>query len=332
MHQDVWGEALGGNGAPAWAAPQCNQPPDIPLAAITGQWFADYFTPDTQAAFSNFWADGDPDIYCTGPVQTRFVAMWQHLASRLVGHPALAGYDLMNEPWPGVPPGAFEVAQLYPFYERLVAAIRAVDPTTIILFEPPISKSAGLPAVPVGLSDRNAVYAPHLYTETSYSGGSLTTHAATDDADLAMDQLEAATMHVPAWIGEWGAFFGAGYEREVYDLLDRRQLGDAYWHYTQGYADGLQSRPLADDGPHIRVYPQAFPGEATWTFDPDARMFRMTVEVGPDAPPVVLAVPSRLYPDGAAFESDGAVTTDGERATWTLPADGRYTILIGPTA
>ncbi len=37
MHQDVWSEAIGSNGAPEWADPQCNVPPRVPWSATTGQ-------------------------------------------------------------------------------------------------------------------------------------------------------------------------------------------------------------------------------------------------------------------------------------------------------
>jgi endoglycosylceramidase len=336
IHQDVWGESLGGNGAPAWAAPQCNVPPRLPIAETTGQWFTQYGSPDVLAAFGNFWMDGAGDVFCTGPIQTRFVEMFGHLADRLAGHPALVGYDLLNEPWPGTPPGVFEVAQLYPFYERLIAEIRSVDPSTTIFFEPPIQKSAGIPTIPVGVSDPNAVFAPHTYTETMYSGGALTTDALTDEIVLTETMLEAQAMGVPMWIGEWGAFENANaerYHRAFYGLLDRFRIGSAYWHYTQGYTDGLQAQPDAADAGHIRVYPEAFPGAATWTFDPETRTFQMSLTVAEAAPPAaVIVVPDRLFPGGSnVVTSSGSIVTGSQnRLLWTVSGTGAHTLTIKP--
>jgi endoglycosylceramidase len=336
MHQDVWGESLGGNGAPDWAAPQCNVPPRVPLAETTGQWFAQYGSPDTLAAFGNFWADGAGGVFCTGAVQTRFVEMFGHLASRLAGHPALVGYDLFNEPWPGTPPVAFEVLQLYPFYERLVAEIRAVDDGSVVFFEPPIQKSAGIPTVPVGLSDGNAIFAPHVYTETMFSSGAVTTDAVTDEIVIVETLAEAAAMDVPAWIGEWGAFENDNaerYQRAFYALLDRYQIGGAYWQYTQGYTDGLQVQPASADAGHLRVYPEAFPGAAEWLFDPAARTFDLSLELlGGDARTASVVLPARLYPTGFAVEADGTTSYDpaGNRLTWTLDGSGTHALRIRP--
>jgi hypothetical protein len=325
MHQDVWGESLGGDGAPAWAAPQCNAPPDVPLAETTGQFFVDYVAPGTQAAFTNFWVDGSPDLYCTGPVQTRFIDMWSHLASKLAGHPALVGYDLFNEPWYGAaPPGAFEITQLYPFYKRLTAAIRAVDDSSIIFFEPPLPKSFQVPAVPAGPPDANAVYAPHLYGNTNSSS---------DDAFAGRDQSEADFMGVPMWFGEWGNFENGGGTQATrfYDSLDRLQLGSAYWVYTQGFADGLKAQPASADVPHRRVFPEAFLGTASWSFDANSQSFAMQIEVGDSPPPVKLVVPQLLYPSGLEVQGDGTVSfPSSNRAEWTLPGAGVFNIEIRP--
>ena len=250
--------------------------------------------------------------------------------------PALVGYDLFNEPWPGTPPGVFEVVQLYPFYERLIARIRSVDPSTTIFFEPPIQKSGGIPTVPLGVSDPNAVFAPHVYTETMYSAGALTTDGLTDEIVTIETSIEAAIMGVPIWIGEWGAFENENserYQRAFYDLLDRYRLGSAYWHYTQGFGDGLQGQPAGADAGHLRVYPEAFPGSATWTFEPDTRTFQMTLTVDGAAPPgAVVVVPDRLYPGGYEVQASAGSTaaTAVNRLTWTVPGPGYHSIKITP--
>lgn len=333
MHQDVWSEQIGSNGAPSWADPQCHVPPRIPWASLTGLWFMQYFSPDSQAAFSNFWNDGygEADLHCTGTIQTDFVAMWAHVADRLGSHPAVIGYDLLNEPWPGLPPGAFEQVQLFPFYERVAGALRAEDPDGIIFFEPPIWKSAMVPSLALAPPDPNSAFAPHLYTETMFSGGQVSTGAVTDEAVLVSDVEEARRLGVPLWIGEWGAFendASESYQRQVYDLFDRHRVGSAYWMYTQGSGGGIQEGGPAAEVGHVRVYPEAYPGEASWSYDPDAREFAMTLAVGRGSHTAVIVVPERL---GIDTDVSGTVyDASSQRLRWSVEGPGTFTLTLAP--
>ena len=61
--------------------------------------------------------------------QDRVVNLWEAIADRYKGNAWVAGYNLMNEP------ADESRAVVGPFYERLAAAIRAVDPDHILLFD-----------------------------------------------------------------------------------------------------------------------------------------------------------------------------------------------------
>lgn len=92
-HQDLYSQSFG-DGAPAWATLA-----DEPFEA-TDLWSDAYLTsPAVQQGLDAFWANAE------GPggigIQDRFAAMWAHVASRFGRHPALLGYDLLNEPVPG---------------------------------------------------------------------------------------------------------------------------------------------------------------------------------------------------------------------------------------
>ena len=343
MHQDTWGGAIGSDGAPAWADPQCNELPDTDPSATTGQWVAEYASPAVIAAWSNFWNDGygEADPHCTGPVQSEFVEMWGHLASRLAGHPAVIGYDLLNEPWPTTPPGVFEQVHLMPMYRRVAAAIRAHDRgRTPIFFGPPLYSPA-VPTIEVSPPDPNAVFAPHIYTETMFSGGAVTTHAATDELSLTKDVEDARRMGVPVWIGEWGAIHDATYVREMYDLFDRAHVGASFWANVQTPGDRLAAE---HEPPHVRPYPEAYPGVADWAYDAVTNTFGMTVTVPAGTHEVRIVVPRRL---GLAT-SDPAVRFLGVsptarrcptklkgdagacRAVWTVTGPGTFSLTLRP--
>lgn len=94
-HQDLFSQRFG-NGAPDWATLT-----EQPFEA-TDLWSDAYLTsPAVHEALDQFWADAE------GPggvgIRDRFVRMWGMLATRFGEHPAVLGYDVMNEPTPGSP-------------------------------------------------------------------------------------------------------------------------------------------------------------------------------------------------------------------------------------
>jgi len=96
MHQDLWGEKPGGDGAPVWATLDRGRP-----HRKLGQVWSDAYmvSPMVQTAFDNFWAN-KPGPDGVG-IQDRFALAWQHVARRYADEPAVVGYDILNEPIPG---------------------------------------------------------------------------------------------------------------------------------------------------------------------------------------------------------------------------------------
>ncbi len=62
--------------------------------------------------------------------QQRTVDIWQRVAAHFNGHPGVAAYDLLNEPY-----GAPSQAALWSMYDRLYRAVRAADPDHMITLE-----------------------------------------------------------------------------------------------------------------------------------------------------------------------------------------------------
>lgn len=92
-HQDLYSQ-LFSDGAPHWATLT-----DQPFEP-TELWSDAYLTSGAvHEALDAFWRN-DPGPGGVG-LQERFAAMWAHVAACLGAHPAVAGYDLLNEPAPG---------------------------------------------------------------------------------------------------------------------------------------------------------------------------------------------------------------------------------------
>ena len=61
------------------------------------------------------------------------VALWAAIAKRYAGDPAILGYDILNEPIAPYHDVATLNPRLEPFYRKVTAAIRAVDPGRIVI-------------------------------------------------------------------------------------------------------------------------------------------------------------------------------------------------------
>ena len=95
MHQDVYAAAIGSDGAPDWAV--LTDGHEIKPAKFV--WAEPYFWGKAcHAAFDNFWKN--TPVNGKG-LQDSYAELWQHLAERLGKKPAVIGFDMMNEPFPG---------------------------------------------------------------------------------------------------------------------------------------------------------------------------------------------------------------------------------------
>jgi len=105
MHQDLYSVKFS-DGAPLWATLDEGKP------HTTGSVWSDayYASQAVQTALDHFWANSPaPDGM---GLQEHYARVWQHVASRFSGEPAVLGYDLMNEPSPGVDGGRCQLAIL----------------------------------------------------------------------------------------------------------------------------------------------------------------------------------------------------------------------------
>lgn len=315
MHQDLYGEKFQSDGAPVWAT----RDDGIPYEPQT-PWWLNYLEPAVLRAFHHLWNDTD--------LQELYAGMWAHVAERLSYHPALLGYELMNEPHFGeASPLTFENDLLFPFYRRAASAIRAVDPGRYLFFEPMIVTSAGIASFGDSIGLEAAVYAPHFY-QTEVHEGEPYNGNPTLIRNTASQRSQEASRHGAPWVL---TEFGVSPETEGYDLylrdllqsLDEQSAGWFYWGYDRyehnGFAmlwnDGTET-PITDH--LVRPYPRATAGKLLrYGFDPVTRVFEMTFEnrAGTTGGTEIFTAASRVY--GGGFQ----VSSSDPDGTWSYDYD-----------
>ncbi len=165
MHQDVYNEAFGGEGAPNWAV--CTDGITPKPQRNLEDWSVNYTRPGVAQAYGNLWTN---DV--RGDLQGQLDALWTKIAGRLRGNPWVVGYDPFNEPYsaglatsPDNP--AFD-AELECFYtgrahpgldqdghpvtcpiddpeEGLIPRIEVADPTHLVAYEGNYTTDSGVP-------------------------------------------------------------------------------------------------------------------------------------------------------------------------------------------
>ena len=211
MHQDVYGEGFGFDGAPKWACDASYYAAFKP----TTPWGLDVLDPNVQACTDQ--------LYTSPDTLGHFTEAWRRVAQRLAGIPSIVGFDVLNEPeWGTYSIESFEADRLQPFYESVVKVVRAEAPQWIAFLEPAASRNLGVRTGLTPFSFGNVVYAPHSYDETAETSGSFPL----DDAPHVVSniealQAEAQSLGAALWIGEYGgqwndpnigAYMGADYD------------------------------------------------------------------------------------------------------------------------
>jgi hypothetical protein len=94
-----------------------------------------------------------------------FVAAWRCIASRVAGHPALYGYDLINEPNQRGPASN----SYWTLQRRAAEAVREIDPATPIVVEANLSDAPSAFRYLSPLAMDNVIYEVHFYSPGDYT-------------------------------------------------------------------------------------------------------------------------------------------------------------------
>lgn len=332
LHQDVYGEGFGFDGAPRWTCDQAHYDAFVPAQ----QWPLNYLDPHVKACFDGLWTDP--------ALGAAHAAAWRHIAERLGGHPAVIGFDAINEPhWGSYDLFTFERDRLQPFYDRDVAAVRAVAPGWVAFLEPGGSRNIGIPTTLAPFGYPDVMYAPHAYDSSAEQGQGF------DDArrqayldNVTALRAEADALGTGLWIGEYGGLGAdpgiAAYMDAAYDAAGAVAASSMYWAYSKGGgyspldASGAEVAPLV--GAIVRPYPSRIAGDPVgWTHDTAART--LTVRYRPDdriTAPTEIVVPARV--SAAPTVSCTGCTSErrGDTLAITAPpavdADGIATVTV----
>jgi hypothetical protein len=175
--------------------------------------------------------------------QDRVVHLWEALADRYRGNPAVAGYNVMNEP------ADIGGTAIKPFYDRAEQAIRSIDPDHILFLDgnrygTEFTAFEGFEVYP------NTVYAAHDYHLPGFgfggpypgeTNGVYVDRAQVEKTFLARTEFMRAT-GTPVWIGEFGPVFTGDPDRDeqryqlLADQLDLYHEHGASWSLW-GYKD-----------------------------------------------------------------------------------------------
>lgn len=228
LHQDAYSKEVGEDGAPYWAI---SPEPATRLGGPLTDLDARRQSADVLAAFATFFGDAEP-----GPsLRARFASVAAALATRFAGDDAVLGIEIFNEP-------VADDAQNQRLNEQVARAIRAADPTRLVVFEPPVlprnfTDQSARPDAPFPVP--GAVYAPHVYT-LSFFGSEAQREGMTLEGLRKANRTaraEAQAFGVPLLVGEFGydpaATRAADWYRFERALMDEYLASSTFWVWKE---------------------------------------------------------------------------------------------------
>jgi aryl-phospho-beta-D-glucosidase BglC (GH1 family) len=176
---------------------------------------------------SDSTAQANQNQYWTSATfQNQTSLIWSNVAAHFKDNPAVAGYDLMNEPF-----GAPTQAALWSAYTNLYQVVRAVDSTHIIIIEGTWS-GAGLNwewnvlPNPTQYGWTNVVYSMHAYAgDTSATGEKAETDKQVNDFK------NHQVWNVPCFIGEFNSHGTQSAWQYSALQYDQNNMSWANWAY-----------------------------------------------------------------------------------------------------
>lgn len=172
---------------------------------------------------------GSNQFWDNATYQDWSIQIWQRIANRYKGNPAVAGYDLMNEPlvtW-GAPDNWDQTNHKMYIYDRMYDAVRAIDPDHLIIIASFYSFNQALPPSVYGWT--NVMYQTHHYDFVNANSWAAQNGVIeTGISDLTKYQTE---WNIPVYAGEfWFHSFNDLYGK-WYTALNANNISWTNWAY-----------------------------------------------------------------------------------------------------
>ncbi len=175
---------------------------------------------DSPDGVARLWSE--PDTYSPWAID-----LWQTVAARYANEPAVAGYDILDEPYDTEASGDFAAGPtvLRDFYVDVTAAIRSVDPNHVLFFEGTNWSSSD------GTTDGFAALEPAWDPQMAWSFHKYWDANTTRAIQPYLD-LRARTIR-PVWNGETGEDDADGWSGDMVTLLGANDIGWNEWTYKK---------------------------------------------------------------------------------------------------
>jgi endoglycosylceramidase len=360
MHQDAWSKYVytapgatcvaplqairGFDGAPSWASEHLT-----PACALNGVRELD---PAVQEDFQKLYDDA-PAADGVG-LQEHYANAMLALAQRFHENPAVAGYEIINEPSPGFNAvlGEVDATELFPFYGKVINHIVSGVPGFRQLFfiEPNVERdlldqSAIVTPWSAYSSYPNVVYAPHVYTGVFTLDQTVaSTRFFPSDGGYKSAITDAKALGLPLWIGEFGNNPSDDNTllRTSYELQDLYGLGGALWLWKENANDvnravfwGVYGPPFPPGTPQAsrvlytsRTFPLYTAGDLkSFAYNPSAASFDLEAE-SPAVPPRARSSATLIFVPSAVTAS---IAATGARVRTVSNSDGSRTVYVWPT-
>jgi endoglycosylceramidase len=359
FHQDAYSTAFGGEGAPDWAVQTDGLAnPSLPFP------YNEFFNPAEQQAWESFWTNADAPNGIG--LENNYSQMLEYVANAFNGNPNVAGFELVNEPSPGISSFLptlfgnpfFDSQQLTPFYDQGADAIRAVDPSTPIFFEPNVLSNAGVPTDLGHVDATNTVLSFHDYCE--FDLGPLGCIPSVSGI-VGNAEAYAEAQGIPALMTEFGATSDQAQILAPMQGADQHLIGWTEWAYSgQGDITTSASPPGSESlvynpadpptGANINTanldtlaepYPQLVSGTPeSYSFDNGTFQFSYsTAEADglgsfPAGSQTTISVPSVEFPDGYQVSVTGGEVVSAPNAAELVIASnsGASTVTVTVSA
>ena len=211
----------------------------------------------------------------------RTVLIWQRLAAHFRGNPAVAAYDLLNEP-----AEAPNLGTLWATYDRLIRAVRDADPDHVISLEGCINTKVGDKNIHWGWEAlphpdmfgwKNMLYQMHNY---EWSWNDLDKQKRSVDFQVS-EWKKYRAWKVPCFIGEFNPMAPEDGWKHALSQFDKEGMNWAFWSYKATHGTGSNSwglynpkeKPAApnlktDDAATIRAKWQAIRTDQAFVLNP----------------------------------------------------------------